>query len=61
MFKSSDDSTLLLLFLEKIKSIPVESLDSLLKMIDMYPDVGFVTMNRPHMDLLNDYQPYSYS
>ncbi|GIX88576.1 uncharacterized protein CDAR_308771 [Caerostris darwini] len=47
--------------LEKIGRIPVTSLRSLVDVVvRQQPDIGYIPMNREHMDLVNDYEPYSY-
>ncbi|XP_035217522.1 uncharacterized protein LOC118190852 [Stegodyphus dumicola] len=46
---------------EEIGFISVESLESLIRMINSYPDLGYVNMSRNHMDLVRDYKPYQYT
>ncbi|GIY89746.1 uncharacterized protein CEXT_758691 [Caerostris extrusa] len=47
--------------LEKIGRIPVTSLRSLVDVVvRQQPDIGYIHMNREHMDLVNDYEPYNY-
>nr|XP_042902151.1 uncharacterized protein LOC107447853 [Parasteatoda tepidariorum] len=47
--------------LEGKRHIPVSSLRRILNAVLQHPDVGFMTMKRDHMDLVNDYKPYQYT
>ncbi|GFX94801.1 uncharacterized protein TNCV_2378741 [Trichonephila clavipes] len=47
--------------LEKIGRIPVTNLESLLKLVQNHPDIGYIPMRRNHMDLVHDYDPYNYT
>ncbi|GFY64918.1 uncharacterized protein TNIN_215921 [Trichonephila inaurata madagascariensis] len=47
--------------LEKIGRIPVTNLESLLKLVQNHPDIGYIPMRRNHMDLVHDYEPYNYT
>ncbi|GBM89641.1 hypothetical protein AVEN_260661-1 [Araneus ventricosus] len=47
--------------LEKLGRISVSHLESLVNLVHDHPDLGYVGMNREHMDLVNDYDPYSFT
>ncbi|KAG8188513.1 hypothetical protein JTE90_008078 [Oedothorax gibbosus] len=48
-------------FLEKSSETPITNLESLIQLAKHEPDFGYATMKREHMDLLNDYNPYSFT
>ncbi|GFT46499.1 uncharacterized protein NPIL_600361 [Nephila pilipes] len=47
--------------LEKVGRINVTNLESLVKLVRDYPDIGYIPMTRNHMDLVHDYDPYNYT
>ncbi|XP_054711087.1 dynein axonemal heavy chain 6-like [Uloborus diversus] len=47
--------------MEKTEPISVTSLESLIETVQINPDVGYITMSRNCMDLVNNYKPYNYT
>ncbi|XP_055936648.1 dynein axonemal heavy chain 6-like [Argiope bruennichi] len=46
---------------QKLGRIPVYHLGGLVNLVRNHPDIGYISMNREHMDLVNDYDPYRFT